>query len=44
MAYKVFVVDDSKFMRMMLGDIITSMGCEVIEVDRGRCAVTMYKH
>lgn len=44
MAYKVFVVDDSKFMRMMLGEVITSMGCEVIEVDGGRRAVTMYEH
>ncbi len=44
MAYKVFVVDDSKFMRMMLGEVITCMGCEVIEVDGGRRAVTMYEH
>ncbi|MGM9992419.1 MAG: response regulator [Candidatus Bruticola sp.] len=44
MAYKVFVVDDSKFMRMMLGEVITSMGCEVIEIDSGRRAVTMYEH
>lgn len=44
MAYRVFVVDDSKFMRMMLGEVLTSMGCEVIEVDGGKCAVTMYEH
>ena len=28
----------------MLGEVVTSMGCEVIEVDGGRRAVTMYEH
>lgn len=44
MAYSVFVVDDSKFMRMMLAEILNTMGCEVIEADSGSRAVTMYEH
>lgn len=39
----VLIVDDSKFMRMSLGDIITSLGCEVIACDNGLTAITMYE-
>lgn len=43
MACRVLVVDDSKFMRMMLGEMLESAGCEVIEADNGFDAVTLYE-
>lgn len=43
MSCKVFVVDDSKFMRMMLSEILESLGCEVTGVDGGRNALAMYE-
>lgn len=42
MAYRVLVVDDSKFMRLMLGEIMESMGYEVEEAEGGRLAVELY--
>ena len=42
MSCRVLVIDDSKFMRMMLGEILRDAGCEVIELDNGSDAVDMY--
>lgn len=44
MAYKVLVVDDASFMRMMLKDILLKNGFEVIgEADNGLQAIEKYK-
>lgn len=40
---KVLVVDDAKFMRVMLGGILQRMGCEVIEAENGVEAITKYQ-
>lgn len=40
---KILVVDDASFMRMMLKDILTRMGHEVVEADNGKHAIEQYK-
>lgn len=40
---KVLVVDDAKFMRIMLGNILRKMGCEVIEAENGADAMAKYQ-
>ena len=43
MGTKVLIVDDAAFMRMMLRDILTKNGFEVVgEADNGKNAVQMY--
>lgn len=43
MGTKVLIVDDAAFMRMMLRDILTKNGFEVVgEADNGKIAVQMY--
>jgi two-component system chemotaxis response regulator CheY len=43
MGTKVLIVDDAAFMRMMLRDILSKNGFEVVgEADNGRVAVQMY--
>lgn len=39
---KVLVVDDAAFMRMMIRDIITKLGHEVVEAVNGQDAVAKY--
>lgn len=44
MAYKVMVVDDAAFMRMMLKDILSKNGYEVVgEAENGQVAVDKFK-
>ncbi len=44
MAQKILVVDDAAFMRMMIKDIVTKNGFEVVgEAENGAIAVTKYK-
>jgi len=40
--YRVLIVDDSKFMRMLLADLLTRSGFEVIEAESGEQAVDVY--
>ena len=41
---KILVVDDAAFMRMMLSNILTKMGHEVVgEADNGKTAIEEYK-
>lgn len=41
---KIMVADDAAFMRLMLTDILTKMGHQVIaEADNGKTAVDLYK-
>lgn len=42
MTYRVLIVDDSKFMRMLLADLLTRSGFEVIEAESGEQAVDVY--
>lgn len=43
MAYRVLIVDDAAFMRMMLRDILSKNGFEVVgEAENGKVAVQMY--
>ena len=43
MGTKVLIVDDAAFMRMMLRDILTKNGFDVVgEADNGKVAVQMY--
>ena len=39
MTSRVLVVDDSKFMRMLLGDLLTRSGFEVLEAESGEEAI-----
>ncbi len=41
--YRVLVVDDSKFMRMLLTEKLQKAGCEVIEAECGYDAVDIYR-
>ncbi|MEK6799817.1 MAG: response regulator [Planctomycetota bacterium] len=44
MATRVLVVDDAKFMRHMIKNILTGMGCEIVgEASDGGEAVDLYK-
>ncbi len=44
MGHRVLIVDDAAFMRMMLKDILTKNGYEVIgEAENGKVAVEKYK-
>ena len=44
MGTKVLIVDDAAFMRMMLRDILSKNGFDVVgEADNGKVAVQMYK-
>lgn len=44
MSQKILVVDDAAFMRMMLKDILTKNGFEVVgEAENGKVAVEKYK-
>jgi len=44
MGHKVLIVDDAAFMRMMLKDILTKNGFEVVgEAENGKIAVEKYK-
>ncbi|SMB96636.1 two-component system, chemotaxis family, response regulator CheY [Desulfonispora thiosulfatigenes DSM 11270] len=44
MAYKVLVVDDASFMRMMIKDILSKNGFEVVgEAENGLKAIEKYK-
>lgn len=44
MAYKVMVVDDAAFMRMMLKDILSKNGYEVVgEAENGQVALEKFK-
>ncbi len=41
---KIMVVDDAAFMRMMLSNMLSKMGHEVVaEADNGRTAIDMYQ-
>jgi two-component system chemotaxis response regulator CheY len=40
---KILIVDDAAFMRMMLKDILSKQGHEVIEAENGKDAVEKYK-
>ena len=40
---KVLVVDDAKFMRLTLGNIIRKLGHEVVEAENGREALEKYR-
>lgn len=41
---KIMVVDDAAFMRLMLSNMLTKMGHQVIaEADNGRTAIDLYK-
>lgn len=42
MTYRVLIVDDSKFMRMLLADLLTRSGFEVIEAESGEEAINVY--
>lgn len=42
MTYRVLIVDDSKFMRMLLADLLTRSGFEVIEAESGEQAIDVY--
>lgn len=39
---RVLIVDDSKFMRMLLGDILSRHGFEVLEAESGEEALQVY--
>lgn len=39
---RVLIVDDSKFMRMLLGDILSRHGFEVLEAESGEEGVQVY--
>lgn len=41
--FTVLVVDDSKFMRTVIGNLLNKVGCEVIEASSGAYAVQMYE-
>ena len=44
MAFKVLIVDDAAFMRMMLKDILSKNGYEVVgEAENGQIAIEKYK-
>ncbi|MFZ5943696.1 MAG: response regulator [Bacillota bacterium] len=44
MAHKVLIVDDAAFMRMMIKDILSKNGYEVVgEAENGKVAVEKYK-
>jgi two-component system chemotaxis response regulator CheY len=44
MAHKILIVDDAAFMRMMIKDILTKNGYEVVgEADNGAKAIEKYK-
>lgn len=44
MSKKIMIVDDAQFMRLMIRDIVTSMGHEVVaEAENGEDAVAIYK-
>ncbi|MHB1041894.1 MAG: response regulator [Eubacteriales bacterium] len=43
MGKRILVVDDAAFMRMLIKNIITKDGYEVIEAENGKVAVEMYK-
>ena len=42
-SYTVLVVDDSKFMRTVVGDLLVSANCEVVEASSGAYALQMYE-
>lgn len=42
MSRRILVVDDSKFMRMLLGDLLSKNGFEVLEAESGEEAVQVY--
>jgi len=39
---RVLIVDDSKFMRMLLGDLLSRNGFEILEAESGEEAVKVY--
>lgn len=41
---KVLIVDDSDFMRMMLKDMLTKSGHEIVEADNGKTAVKVFEN
>ncbi len=43
-AKKVLIVDDSDFMRMMLKDMLTKSGHEIVEADNGKTAVKVFEN
>lgn len=44
MGYRVLIVDDAAFMRMMLRDILSKNGFEIVgEAENGKIAVQMYE-
>lgn len=43
MSARVLVVDDSKFMRMLLSEVLTSGGYEVVEAESGEEALAVYQ-
>ena len=42
MNLRVLIVDDSKFMRMLLGDLLSRNGFEILEAESGEEAVKVY--
>ena len=44
MGFRVLIVDDAAFMRMMLRDILSKNGFEIVgEAENGKIAVQMYE-
>ena len=43
MGQKILLVDDTKFMRMMLGNILKPKGYEIVEAGDGLEAIELYK-
>lgn len=41
---KILVTDDAQFMRMMLKDILTKEGHDIVEAENGEMAIEMYKN
>lgn len=42
MSSRILIVDDSKFMRMLLADLLTRHGFEVLEAESGEQAVKLF--